>query len=897
MKIIQREVILIFLSIFVLHISMLSKEPDFSTCKNLLISNVEINSNPKYREVFRKIVVLKEKTIFSPLLTNRSIKNIFAIEGVKDVEVLAKKSNNMCKIVFKISMFPLIRTFKIRGNSFFDEKTLRKNIYVLNEKVFFTPEYKRKIIKEFKNFYNKRGFFKPSFSVYVNREGICILNINAGPRMKIEKIVVEGNFIKGNEGKFVRDFILNRTKGIFDLEKLRESIDSLKREYLKSGYFLSSISWDYRLQDKGSIIILKIKKGKKVEVVVTGYKIKKIKINSVWNPYVSKNWAIEEGKNIILKELLKYGYMFPIIHYDILETRNEIKVKYEVIKGKRYKLGNIKVINNKKLSKILILEKIKPLIKDFYKYAYFDGSIMDEIVYVVEKTYWDMGFRDAEIKLTPVKRGKYVDIYIKIKEGDKTLIKDVELVGNNYFSSTFILKNMLNISLPMAYNMEKINSLKTIIEAFYQEKGFKDVRVVYEINEGLNGDKLVFKIFEGERYFIEDIIWIGERVIKEELFWDCVYVSKGKYLNFRDVEKTIKELSILEVFGNIKIKFLRKERGKYIMFIKTEEANTVFTSYGIGWKERAGLRGFIEFQKINPLGKANIVSFLLRYGKNDKRFIANFESPWKWEKKFKTFITLWYEDENLTSYSFKRRGFSFNALYKTDKNSYYSAVFKFLETELTSLSIPESEVDRENAPFSSSIFAFNYSFDGRNDPVNPTSGTYFSIDFSKAFKFLGTESSYIKGGIKFQHVRKIKEGFLLIEQVRMGIGGGEIPIVDRYFAGGSFSFRGAKVDYLGPIDSKTQKPLGGNAILVNNIELWIPSTLPVEGLFVTLFYDMGDVMKNLSVLKYLRLQHAIGIGVRYITPLGPIRVDISYNISENAYEKGPFIYFAIGNIF
>ncbi len=893
----MERVIIFFLGMIVVFFSVFPEEPHFKNCRNIIVSSIDIIGNSEYEKIFRKIIVLKKNTVFNPLDINQSIKNMFAIEGVKDVKVFGLKKNSTCRITFEVKMFPFIENFKIRGNIFFDKKTLRKSIYILNEKGFFTPDFKKRIVREVKDFYVKKGFPKPEIRVYVGEKSVCVVEINAGSRIKIKKIIVEGKGLSAKEKFFIENFILKKTKGIFDLEKLRDNINNLKKEYLKLGYFLFSISWSYEVLKGSSIVSLKVKKGKKVEIDVAGYKVKKSKILSIWNPYVSQNWAIEEGKNIILKELFKYGYIFPTISYDIYESENEIRVKYKVVKGKRYKLGNIEIVDNKKLPKSIVLEKIRPLIKDFYKYAYFDGSIMDEIVYVVEKTYWDMGFKNAEIKLTPVKKGKYVDIYVKIKEGEKTLINDVEITGNSYFSSTFILKNMLNISLPMAYNIEKINLLKTTIEAFYQEKGFKDVKIFYEIRESSNGEKLVFVINEGERYFIEDILWLGKRIIKEELFWDCVYVSKGNYLNLRDVEKTVRELSVLEVFGNIKIKFLRKEKGKYIMIIKTEEANTFFTSYGIGWKERAGLRGFVEFQKINPLGRANIVSLLLRYGKNDKRFIANFESPWKWGKRFKTFITLWYEDENLTSYSFKRRGFSFNALYKTGKSSFYSATFKFLETELTSLSIPESEVDRENSPFSSTIFALNYSFDGRNDPVNPTSGSYFSIDFSKAFKFLGTESSYIKGGVKFQYVKKIKEGFLLIEQVRMGAGDGEIPIVDRYFAGGSFSFRGAKVDYLGPIDSETQKPIGGNLLFVNNVELWMPSTLPVEGLFVALFYDMGDVMKDLSMLKYLRFQHAIGVGVRYVTPLGPIRIDISYNISENAYEKGPFLYFAIGNIF
>ncbi len=885
-----------FLIFFVFSFSMFSYANN-SNCRDKIVKAVKVKTNDdSLRYVIHKIIAPAQGKIFSIKRVSDSIKNIYALSGVKDIIVYGNLKKEGCELTYNVVFFGKIKDIFIQGEPFFDEKTIKKAIYGLREGVYFTYSFREKLRKEIEEFYFSNGFLRPSISMDLIEERL-ILSIFAGERVKIKEVKVKGDFKNEFERKRIVRKIFKATKGIFNIATIKNEIEFLRKEFVKEGYLTVILRWDYEIEKNFARIFIDVERGRKILVKVKGYKVSSEEFTSIWNPYVSLEWAIEEGKNKIIFELYKNGYIFPKVNYKVLKRKDELLINYFVLKGKRYKLGKLIFVGNKVIESNTLKKVIFPFIKDFYRYAYFDGSIMDELVYEIEKTYWDRGFSNVDIKLSPVRSGKSIDLYFQIKEGFKTDIVNIKIRGAEFFSPAYIIKNILSIELPVGYNVERVNYWRNKIIEAYQEKGFKDVRVSYTIKGEGQLKILIFDIFEGERYFIDDIIWLGDKVIKEALFRECVFVREGAYLSVSAFRKTIDEISALEVFGNIEIKFIKKSRGKFLMLIETKKANTSYYSYGIGWRDRVGIRGFFEFQKINPLYRANTISFLIRAGKNDKRFIANFEAPWKWERRLKSFVTLWYENEKLISYSYKRKGFSFNAIYKKERNRFFTFSFKVLETKLTSLSISESDVDRENAPYSSSVFSFTLNNDERDDPVNPSSGTYFSFDLNLAFKFLGTESKYLLSGLKVQHVRKIKEGFKLIEQMRTGVGTGNVPIVDRFFAGGSFSFRGAKVDFLGPVDEETGKPIGGKFVFINNIELWIPTTLPIEGLFFSFFYDMGNVMKEVSEISKLKFQHAVGVGLRYVTPIGPLRFDIAYNFSENAYEKGPFYYIAIGNIF
>jgi outer membrane protein insertion porin family len=117
--------------------------------------------------------------------------------------------------------------------------------------------------------------------------------------------------------------------------------------------------------------------------------------------------------------------------------------------------------------------------------------------------------------------------------------------------------------------------------------------------------------------------------------------------------------------------------------------------------------------------------------------------------------------------------------------------------------------------------------------------------------------------------------------VRLGAGhslekGPDLPISERFFAGGSSSIRGFDTDYAGPLDPSTNKPLGGNALFVGSMEIRFPV---FRFIHFAGFYDTGNVFRTLSDIGLNGFSHTLGGGLRIKTPFGPLRADYGYNMN------------------
>ena len=131
--------------------------------------------------------------------------------------------------------------------------------------------------------------------------------------------------------------------------------------------------------------------------------------------------------------------------------------------------------------------------------------------------------------------------------------------------------------------------------------------------------------------------------------------------------------------------------------------------------------------------------------------------------------------------------------------------------------------------------------------------------------------------------------------------GPDLSITERFFAGGSHSFRGTRNDRLGPInldsDNPEGEPEGGNILLLLNLEATVPSLLlPVENLYYTFFADVGNVFGKSSDLNLKKMERALGFGLKYRTPLGPIRLDFAFNLRKAA-EQNFLVQIGIGNVY
>ena len=212
-----------------------------------------------------------------------------------------------------------------------------------------------------------------------------------------------------------------------------------------------------------------------------------------------------------------------------------------------------------------------------------------------------------------------------------------------------------------------------------------------------------------------------------------------------------------------------------------------------------------------------------------------------------------------------------------------------------------------------STFAVNFTRDTRDNPLDEHRGMLQSaeLDFNPAK--LGSSVSFAMLNLQSAYYKQIFHGIIWANSIRIGLAqpfaGSQVPLSEKYFTGGGNTLRGFPLDSAGPQRevpvcsaapvscSLIQVPTGGNELLILNSELRIP--LPIrKGLSLVTFYDGGNVFPTVGFHDFTSLySNNVGLGLRYATPIGPIRIDVGQNLNPVPGIKATQYFVSIGQAF
>jgi outer membrane protein insertion porin family len=315
------------------------------------------------------------------------------------------------------------------------------------------------------------------------------------------------------------------------------------------------------------------------------------------------------------------------------------------------------------------------------------------------------------------------------------------------------------------------------------------------------------------------------------------------------------------------------------------------------WNNVLRLRGTAEIVRTNLLGDASQLSFVSQMSLKETRGVVSWEQPYFLGFPLRGYMNIWLEREERVSFGFDRRGVSLTGIKALSGDLMTVMTLRYARTVLTHLEITESEVDRQFFPFSSTSFSSSLIRDRRDDSFNPQKGYFASAVLEWAFPLFRAEAEFLKTFIKYQRFFSLAPRWNLATTFRLGLGRGRIPIHERFFAGGSNSFRGEEFDALGPKDAFSGKPVGGKALILLNFEFSFPLLASLPNLSATIFYDSGNVFSKRSQFNLASMHNALGFGLRYRTPLGPLRFELGWNLARLERKAKPLLFLTIGQVF
>jgi len=363
------------------------------------------------------------------------------------------------------------------------------------------------------------------------------------------------------------------------------------------------------------------------------------------------------------------------------------------------------------------------------------------------------------------------------------------------------------------------------------------------------------------------------------------------------------------------------------------------TTNPAGGQIQAAPRGILEISKLNLTGRADTLSLKLRISTLQGRALLGYASPNTFGDPNLSFQATTYAEKTQDINTFTEMRYE-GSVQLTDRITPLTTLiyrYSFRKVQVSNLNahIAPEEIPLFEQPTLVSQLGVTWFRDSRDNPADATKGSFNSADFSEADTKIGSSASFLRFFFQNSTYYPVKRRFSFARSIRLGILvpyrdtvslsfpapttpplPTVIPLPERFFAGGGTSLRGFALNQAGPRDAETGFPVGGQALLALNQEFRFPMRLPFFGTSVggTIFYDGGNVFSRLSrmtlqwappapvfraatgtetpcpttqplcktdytnELNYF--SHTIGFGARYKTPVGPIRIDLGFQLNR-----------------
>ena len=876
--------------------------------------SVMVDNNQADSEI-RRLISVKKGDSFSLKKITESIKQAYKTGLFSDIQVLKEGEQNI-SLTYILKRKLITQAIIFRGNLGVPQKKLKENMYALREGEPFSEDGLKHAVGELKEYLYREGYFNPEIKTLTDRNSQTsqvnvFLEVLSAEKFIVHKINFDGSMLLAEEK--LRKKMLTREGKIYIPSLVAQDIDRLKEIYASMDYRRAEINVKEKKFDKENgfvSIIIEIIPNEKIEIAVNGAKVPLNLLKPIWEARIFEEWGLSEGEAKIINYIRKKGFIFVNVTSHIERDENRTLIVHDIIPGIKYKILNIsfkglQYFTSSQIKNEVIFRTSIPFL------GKINGNKLFELPKEIEFFYKTHGFSSAKVDLNfEIKGNKAKPIYF-IEEGNQEKIKILSIEGAHLFSKEELIDQIYSFQDKPFFQPNIQKDIESL-ENFYLNQGIRGTKVNASVKKMDNSlFRVNFQIKEGSKIKVEDIIITGNKVTRKNVILKELVVKKGELARYDLIKETKRNLEKLGIFSEVRIDEIPLSSNKENLLINVREGERNYAGLGIGletkneprsfyiWNNVIRLRGTGEIIHSNLFGLAAQISLVGQVSLKERRGVVSLEQPYFFGLPLRTFLNAWLEKEERKSYSFDRRGVSLSAVKSLSGEEDMLLLFtlRFARTTLYDLQVSESEIDRQFSPFSASSLSGSFILDRRNDPFNPEKGYFFSSALEWAYPLFKSESDYLKSFTKYQQFLSIFPGITLGSTARMGLGQGMIPIHERFFGGGSNSFRGVEFDELGPKDPLSLKPIGGKALILFNFELIFPLFSSYKNLLGAIFYDKGNVFAKGNQMKWGALEDALGLGIRYRTPLGPFRFELGWNLDAPEGESKVLAFITIGNVF
>ena len=709
----------------------------------------------------------------------------------------------------------------------------------------------------------------------------------------------------------------SRVGDVYVPDRLAADFTALSRALDRAGYRRAEVRLageSFDEQNRRVDLRVEILPHEKIAIVVNGAKVPARLLDPIWEEQVFEPWGLAEGEARILNHLRRQGYVYATVQSRVERDRNEMRIVHDVTAGEKYKVMGVEFRGNTVFSSLELKNQLA-VSKGVPLFAFISYDRLFSVPRDLENLYKENGFAGVQVRLDLVKQGPGVQAVFEIEEGPRSTVEAIRIAGAALVPAAELQAGLVSLEGAPFYP-PNVQVDVGQIEAIYLDRGIRGTEVVSRIERPSDGRVvLVYEIAEGTPVAIRDIFITGNRATRNKVIRRELRIGKGEEADYGRIQESKRRLETLGIFSEVRVDEVETGSGDEVVVVTVREGERNYTGLGLGfqtlnpvsgsladWPSDFRPRGTGEYIRNNVLGLGAQFGLLGQISTVERRAVASWNQSYLFGLAMPTTLQAWAEREVRTGFTLDRRGVSFSIVKGLGRSRLLIGSVSLTRTSLPVVDIdnPPDYIDRRFLPYSGALFSLSMSWERRDDTLNPTRGYYISTVGEVGLPLLGTESNYQKIFLKAQVFRPLWTGLGFDVTARLGLGNNLVHLPERFFAGGSNTFRGEEFELLGPIDSETLKPFGGEAVFMINTELTFAPFPAWEAFRLAGFFDLGNVYENLRDFQPFDLRGAVGAGLRYRTPLGPVRVEVAwklwgYDVQDR--RRRPLIFLTIGNIF
>jgi outer membrane protein assembly complex protein YaeT len=622
-------------------------------------------------------------------------------------------------------------------------------------------------------------------------------------------------------------------------------------------------------------------------------------------------------------------------------------IEYVIARGQRYKLVKVDLEGNKFFSTDDIRDRmfLQPAGFIYLRHGRYSEIFVQRDQESITNLYRASGFRD--VKVTPNVQMDYqgkpdqLAVTLHIDEGKMWTVAALDMNGFAALSANS-LKSRLASSEGQPFSEVNVAADRNTIITAYQEAGFAEAQFQWRYmpmqkssEDQPSQVELQYLIIEGPRQFVRNVFTGGIRTTRQKIVNYRLKISSGDPLSLVKMSSVERDLYQLGIFSRIDMAVQDPDgdvQYKNVVYDFTESSRYT-VALGVGAEvarfgptttditQPAGQTGFsprfsVGASRLNFLGLGHSVTLRGRVSNLEQLASIDYLAPrlQNIEGRNLTFTTLYDSTRDVTTFSSKREEASVQLSQRLSKPSNLLVRLSYRRVTTSDVVIPSLLIPQLLQPVRIGMISANYIQDRRDNAADAHRGIYNTVDVGVATNILGSQRSFVRALARNATYHQITRHIILARQTSFGVivpynkpaglsSQDAIPLPERFFGGGSVTLRAFPENQAGPRDIGTSNtpgapsspptgfPLGGNALLFNSIELRFP--LIGQNIEGVLFHDAGNVYSSFHSISFRATQqsltdfdymvHAAGFGIRYRTPIGPVRLDLAYSVNPPSF--------------